>query len=59
MLVRAIRLTDKFGNALLRIAIWLGEVLLLQLYRLRTAFADLLGVIWFAGPQLSAGRIAE
>lgn len=58
MLVRAIRLTDKFGNALLRIAIWLGEVLLLQLYRLRTAFADLLGLVWFAGTQLRAGRIA-
>lgn len=57
MLVRALRLTDKLGNALLRVAVYLGDVLLVQLYRLRLALGDVLGVFFNAATKVSAGRV--
>lgn len=54
MLVRALRLTDKLGNALLRFAIFLGEQLLIQLYRIRVGLIDVLSALIFAFRQ---GRI--
>jgi TolB protein len=55
MLVRTFRLTDKFSNALLRIAIWLGEMLLLQTYQLRVALIHAFEAFLFTVTTARAG----
>ncbi len=51
MLIRTFRLTDKFSNAFLRLSIWLGEALVLQVYRLRLALISSLEALIFAVTQ--------
>jgi TolB protein len=48
MLVRTFRLTDKFSNAFLRLAIWFASALALQIYRLRLAVVGSLEALIFA-----------
>jgi len=55
MLVRTFRLTDKFSNALLRISIWLGEMLLLQTYQLRVALIHAVEAFLFTVTTARAG----
>src|SRR5260221_186083 len=58
MLVRTFRLTDKFSNAFLRLAIWFGEVMLYQAYRLRLALVSSLEALWFTLTQtFRSGRV--
>ncbi|MFN8420579.1 MAG: hypothetical protein U0528_15250 [Anaerolineae bacterium] len=55
MLIRALRVTDKLGTALLRFTIWLGDVLLAQIYRLRLALFDAFSVIILLFTRVRAG----
>src|SRR5260370_38670425 len=58
MLVRTYRLTDKFSNAALRVAAWIGQVLLIQAYRLRLALVSSLEALWFTLTQsLRSGHV--
>src|SRR5258707_9648477 len=58
MLVRTFRLTDKFSNAALRVAAWIGQVLLVQAYPLRLALVSSLEALWFTLTQsLRSGHV--
>src|SRR5258706_4281435 len=58
MLVRTFRLTDKLSNAFLRLAIWFGDALLSQVFRLRLAFVGSLEALWFTISQtFQSGRV--
>jgi TolB protein len=58
MLVRTFRLTDKLSNAFLRLFIWMSDVLVAQVYRLRLSFVSSLEALIFAVAQtIRSGRI--
>lgn len=59
MLVRALRLTDKLTNALLRCLIWLADTLAREMYQVRVALFSFLSGAWFVlGQTLRSGRAA-
>ncbi len=58
MLVRTFRLTDKFSNAFLRLLIWMGGALAMQVYQVRLALVNSVESLAFTLTQaLRAGQI--
>ncbi len=51
MLIRTLRLTDKFSSAGLRLAAWASAALVSQLYQLRLALVATLMSLWYALTQ--------